>query len=298
VAASILKCPVCHGVLTVAAAVATCEAGHSFDRARSGYLNLLLPNQRSSPEPGDSPDMLRSRRAILQAGIYDPMSDAVNAAVQQAIGDRGEAKIADLGCGEGFFLDRVKRAMAPGPEGPGLRTDEFYGVDISRAGVKMATTYDRSIMWIVASLHESPFLPASLDVALSMFAPIAADDVKRVLRPDGFLITATPGPDHLDALRAIIYPSVVPHAPVPAVLADDPAFALVHSTRARATAAVHSREQVMNLLAMTPYYWNISLDTKARVEACERLEFTVDVSVNVFSRAGTNLLAASERRSR
>ena len=277
-AVSILKCPVCHGVLTVAAAVATCEAGHSFDRARSGYLNLLLPNQRSSPEPGDSPDMLRSRRAILQSGIYDPMADAVNAAVQQAIRERGDARIADLGCGEGFFLDRLKRSLGPGPE--------FYGVDISRAGVKMATSYDRTVTWIVASLHESPFLPGSLDVALSMFAPIAADDVKRVLRPGGFLITATPGPDHLDALRAIIYPSVVPHTPVPTALADDQAFTLVQSTRARATAAVNSREDVMNLLAMTPYYWNISLETKARVEACERLEFTVDVSVNVFRRSG------------
>ena len=219
--------------------------------------------------------MLKSRRAILQAGVYDSMADAVNSAVQQAIGGRQAAQIADLGCGEGFFLDRLKRSMGP---------HDFYGVDISRAGVKMATNYDRSIMWIVASLHESPFLPASLDVALSMFAPIAVPDVKRVLRPDGFLITATPGPDHLDALRAIIYPSVVPHSPVPTAVADDPAFTLAHSTGARATAAVHSREEVMNLLAMTPYYWNISLETKARVEACETLEFTVDVSVNVFRR--------------
>jgi 23S rRNA (guanine745-N1)-methyltransferase len=92
----------------------------------------------------------------------------------------------------------------------------------------------------------------------------------------------TPGPDHLDALRAIIYPSVVPHSPMPAFAAGETLFTLSHSTRARADAEVHSAEDVMNLLAMTPYYWNISLETKARVEALTSLRFTVDVSVNVF----------------
>jgi 23S rRNA (guanine745-N1)-methyltransferase len=278
---SILKCPVCGGPLTIGTAAATCEAGHAFDLARSGYLNLLLPTRRHSPEPGDSPAMLRSRRTILQAGVYDAMSAATNTAVQEALGERAAARIADLGCGEGFFLDRLERHLTA-HGGAGAANYEYYGVDISRTGVRMATTRNRSIRWIVASLHDSPFLPASLDVALSMFAPIAAADARRVLRPDGALITVTPGPDHLDALRAIIYPSVVPHSPTPAFAADDTLFTLCHSTRVRAEASVHTNEDVMHLLAMTPYYWNIGLETKARVEACSRLAFTVDVSLNVF----------------
>src|SRR5450755_3800076 len=31
-----------------------CERGHSFDVARSGYLNLLQPQDRRSANPGDS----------------------------------------------------------------------------------------------------------------------------------------------------------------------------------------------------------------------------------------------------
>jgi 23S rRNA (guanine745-N1)-methyltransferase len=283
---SILKCPVCDRPLALRDTAAACEAGHSFDRARQGYLTLLLASQRHSPEPGDSPAMLHSRRVILRSGIYDPMADAMNAVVAELLAERSAAHVADLGCGEGLFLSRLKQQLVrlPGatvlaPERP---ADHFYGVDISRAGVKMATAYDREISWIVASLHESPFLPASLDVALSVFAPIDPADISRVLRPDGALVTVTPGPDHLDALRAIIYPSVVPHSPTPSFAADDTRFTLAHSTRTRARAAVTSHENVMHLLAMTPYFWNISLDTKARVEACARLEFTVDVSVNVF----------------
>jgi 23S rRNA (guanine745-N1)-methyltransferase len=275
---AILKCPVCHQPLTLGDKTAACEAGHSFDRARNGYLNLLLASQRNSPEPGDSPEMLRSRRAILQSGVYDAMADATNAAVREALQEKTDAQIVDLGCGEGFFLKRLRESVTT--------PCDFYGVDVSRAGVKMAASADRAITWLVASLHESPFMPASVDIALSMFSPIDAADVKRILKPDGLLITVTPGPDHLDALRAIIYPSVVPHSPIPAFAADDKLFTLVHSSRARTTAAVRTKEDVMNLLAMTPFYWNISLETKAKIEAVEQLEFTVDVMVNTFRASG------------
>ena len=74
-----LACPVCGGALTLSASAAACANGHSFDRARSGYLNLLLTKQ--SAEPGDSAAMLQSRRAFLQAGFYDAMSSAASAAV-------------------------------------------------------------------------------------------------------------------------------------------------------------------------------------------------------------------------
>ena len=273
---SILKCPVCQGRLTVGATAATCELHHSFDLARSGYLNLLLPDQRRSTEPGDSPDMMRHRRAFLLAGFYNDVAQATAAAVSDALNGRAHANIADLGCGEGFFLAHLKRARAAHP------AHHYYGIDISRSGVKMATTYDRAITWIVAGLHSSPFEARSLDVVLSMCAPIAGEEFRRVIRDNGALITVTPGPDHLDALRAIIYPSVVPHSPTPALLADDTRFTLSGSSRVRYSIALESQAVIMDLLSMTPFYWNISLETRARVEACSRLGVTVDLAVNVF----------------
>ena len=42
----------------------------------------------------------------------------------------------------------------------------------------------------------------------------------------------------------------------------------------------------MNLLAMTPYYWNINRATRAHIEALSRLELTVDAYVSVFRPAG------------
>jgi hypothetical protein len=45
---------------------------------------------------------------------------------------------------------------------------------------------------------------------------------------------------------------------------------------------VNSSAQIMNLLTMTPYYWNINRKMQARVAAVSRLELTVDAYVNVF----------------
>ncbi|NQW02668.1 MAG: methyltransferase domain-containing protein [Acidobacteria bacterium] len=281
---TVLACPVCGGGLVMNTAAAVCASAHSFDRARSGYLNLLLSNKRQSAEPGDSPAMMASRRAFLQGGFYDGMADAANATVGEIVAGRsgsrakGPTHVADLGCGEGYFTGRLSRALASAePLGP-----VTYGVDISRPGTRMATAYSTDVHWIVASLHRSPFLPASLDVALSIFAPIDAADVRRVLRDDGALVTVTPGPDHLDALRIIIYTSVKPHPKTPTLMADDTYFEHTASTRVCYPIHIDSPVQIMNLLAMTPYYWHISRATKKAIEELSTLSLTVDVQINVF----------------
>ena len=279
---TVLACPVCAAAIAIRAADAVCPNAHAFDRARSGYLNLLLSNKKQSKEPGDSVEMMRSRRAFLQGGSYDRMADAANAAVAEIVAGRTGAQIADLGCGEGVFTARLHHALAAAGSSCGC-----YGVDISRPGVRMATSYDRAITWVVASLHRSPFLPGSLDVALGMFAPIDAADVRRVVRDDGALVTVTPGPDHLDALRHIIYSSVKPHPETPALMAGDTLFQQTASTRVRYPIVVDTTAQIMNLLAMTPYYWNINRATSARIEALSRLELTVDAYVSVFRPAST-----------
>lgn len=275
---TVLACPVCDAELTIHPTAAICPNAHSFDRARSGYLNLLLSNKKQSAEPGDSPAMMQSRRAFLRGGYYDEMAAAANAAVGEIAAGREGLHIADLGCGEGFFTARLQHAlseaMSPAPA--------CYGVDISRPGIKMAASYGRDIHWIVASVHHSPFQPKSLDVALSVFAPIDAADVRRVIRDDGALVTVTPGPDHLDALRIIIYTSVRPHPETPALMAGDTLFDRAASTRVRYPIVIDAPAQIMNLLAMTPYYWHINRTVKAYIEGLSRLELTVDAYVTVF----------------
>ena len=275
----VLSCPVCGHDLSLNPTAAICPNNHSFDRARTGYVNLLLSHNKQSAEPGDSVAMMRSRRAFLQTGAFDPIADALQKSVATILIGRTAPQVADLGCGEGFFTARLKNAPAGMAEESSLTC---YGIDISRAGIKMASTYDREIVWIVASLHRSPFRLQSLDVTLSVFAPINPIEVRRIIRDDGALVTVTPGPDHLDGLRKVIYPSVTPHPETPSSLAGVDTFERTQSIRVRYPIVLDSAARIMTLLAMTPYYWNISLETKARVEALSRLELLVDVYVTVF----------------
>jgi len=274
----IIACPVCGSALTLQPTAGVCPQKHTFDRARSGYLNLLLSNKKQSAEPGDSPAMLQSRRAFLQGGYYDQMAEATATAVADAMQGRADIHVADLGCGEGFFTARTRSALVTSLSS----APTCYGVDISRPGVKMAASYGKDIHWIVASLHRSPFLPQSLDAVLSVFAPIDAADVRRVIRDDGVLVTVTPGPDHLDALRIIIYTSVKPHPQTPALMLGDTLFAHAASTRVRYPILIEEPSQIMHLLAMTPYYWHISRATKIAIEELKRIELTVDAVVNVY----------------
>ena len=92
----------------------------------------------------------------------------------------------------------------------------------------------------------------------------------------------TPGPDHLDALRNIIYTAVKPHPQTPALMAGDTLFEQTQSTRVRYSIVVQSAAQIMNLLAMTPYYWHISQATRAHFDTLSQLELTVDAYVTVF----------------
>ena len=50
-----------------------CPAGHSFDVARSGYVNLLLSQQTGRKHHGDDKRMVKARSAFLERGYYDPM---------------------------------------------------------------------------------------------------------------------------------------------------------------------------------------------------------------------------------
>ncbi len=69
-------------------------------------------------------------------------------------------------------------------------------------------------------------------------------------------------------------------------MAGDTLFEQTASTRIRYPIVVDTTAQIVNLLAMTPYYWNINRATKARIEALSRLELTVDANVSVFRPIG------------
>ena len=93
---SVLRCPLCRDILTPNAQAARCPRGHSFDRAREGYFNLLPVQNKNSLDPGDDADMVAARRTFLDAGHYRRFRDTLVG----LLAPLRPTHLVDSGCGE------------------------------------------------------------------------------------------------------------------------------------------------------------------------------------------------------
>ena len=284
---SILQCPVCRQPLFATPSGYQCAAKHSFDASRQGYVNLVLAHKKHSKEPGDDPDMVLSRRRFLDLGYYNPISDAINETIRTVLpglASVGGCNVLDAGCGEGFYLQRLKVALArnSAPHLAAHSAIEYHGVDVSKFAVRQATQRDRTVGWFVASINDLPFLDDSLDLVLSVFSPANIPEFARILKQSGSLVFVSPGPKHLNGLREIIYPVTREHdAPAITEKAKE-LFSPAAVQRITYPLELTSNQTIMDLLAMTPYYWNIDRETKGKVAALDRLQMDVDVEIRVF----------------
>jgi len=282
---SILQCPVCRELTVRSETGCQCAHKHTFDAARQGYVNFLLAHQKHSKEPGDSRDMIQSRRRFLDRGHYDKLSDGISEAIAGVLpgAEHGSVRsILDAGCGEGYYLKRLKEYLnRPDRDPAGFN---YYGVDISKYAVQQATQRDKKMSWFVASIIDLPFTQASLDIVLNVFSPINFPEFSRILKDTGKLVIAHPGPRHLNGLREVIYPVAKEHEESDMVEQAKGLFTLTSRTRVNYPLELTNNGEIMDLLAMTPYFWNIDLSTRARVEALERLALDVDVMISVFSK--------------
>src|SRR4051794_4699635 len=69
--------------LAAAARALACPRGPRFDRARSGYVTLLQPQDRRSRQPGDSREASLARRRLYAAGHLDPLLDALRSTIEE-----------------------------------------------------------------------------------------------------------------------------------------------------------------------------------------------------------------------
>lgn len=167
-----------------------CSRDHSFDQHRSGFLNLLQPQDRRSKHPGDSREAAQARRRLADLGH----ADAVHGAFKNAIGSRSRerpAALLDVGCGEGAFLRYIGA--------PGL---ERHGVDISAPSIELAAKASPDVVFIVANADRFlPYADASFDFVTSIDARVNASEFDRVLTKTGLVLVAVPAADDLVELR-------------------------------------------------------------------------------------------------
>lgn len=172
-----------------------CALGHRFNVARSGYVNLLQPQDRRSKSPGDSKAVVAARGRLLDAGHGRVLLDALRAAIAAVIG-AAPRSLVDIGCGDGYFASHVQEAFAC----------DAVGVDISVPAIDAAARRHRACLWLVANADRRlPFAAGSVHVALAVTGRTHPTELARILAPDGCFVVAVPAPDDQVELRQLLY---------------------------------------------------------------------------------------------
>jgi 23S rRNA (guanine745-N1)-methyltransferase len=185
-----LLCPVrnCHLALAREERRLICAHGHSFDVARSGYINLLQPQDRRSNQAGDTVAALNGRRRCHESGATGPLLEAIAEVVKATPDD----VVLDAGCGDGFYLGSLAHRTGCGA----------HGVDISVPSIDAAARRYPECEWIVANADRFvPYADSSFSIVLSITARMNPGEFRRILREDGRLLVALPGPEDLIELR-------------------------------------------------------------------------------------------------
>lgn len=202
-----LACSMCGEALAEKDGALSCSAGHSFDIAREGYVNLLPPQHRARGIDGDLPSMLQARRRFLEAGHFDPLMTRLASVAEELLRDREAAHVSsehgpcvlEVGCGEGYYLgslaERIGAAVGP--------RAVFVGTDLSKSAVKLAAKRYPRCTFFVADIHRRIYLQdQTVSVLLDVFAPRNPAEFARILEPGGLALIVIPSAEHLASARA------------------------------------------------------------------------------------------------
>lgn len=259
-----LLCPLCKTPLIPDGGVYHCRNRHSYDRSHYGYTNLLSP--KGAGQHGDNREMILSRRAFLEGGWYQPLRDAICRAAVGAVPEGGI--VLDAGCGEGYYTDALIAALS----GQGVRG---IGVDISREALREAgkrpTARDGTLSLFVAGVYDMPVADHSVDLVLNVFAPLAADEYRRVLKPGGCLLMAIPDARHLWELKSVLYDTPYENRVQDTAL---PGFSPADVTPLTTRFTLPTQQAIRSLFAMTPYYYRTPEAGRARLAALSSLTVT------------------------
>lgn len=165
-----------------------CARGHSFDIARSGYVNLLQPQDRRSRQPGDAKAAVAARRRLHDRGVTASLLQAIADVLHPLPADI----VLDAGCGEGFYLGALAREIG----------FDAHGVDISIPAIDAAARRYSGCEWVVANADRRiPYADRSFSIVMSITGRMNSAEFRRVLAEDGRLLVALAAPDDLIELR-------------------------------------------------------------------------------------------------
>ncbi len=267
------QCPLCHQILQRLDKQWRCENNHQFDNAKEGYVNLLPVQHKRSKEPGDSAEMMISRRTFLEGGHYQQLRDSVVALLDKYLPADAES-VLDIGCGEGYYTSAMEQGLNAS------RKMQIYGLDVAKVAIRYAAKRYSKVEFCVASSHRLPFADNSLDAIVRIYAPCKAPELHRVLKSSGLVLTVAPGPRHLYQLKGLIYDEVQLHSDAEENL---PGFERICTESLRYDMTLNGKE-AFDLLQMTPFAWRATQAVMQDLSQRDIFSCETDFTVSLFRR--------------
>ncbi|RAU17118.1 rRNA (guanine-N1)-methyltransferase [Nitrincola tibetensis] len=278
------RCPVCQEPLVLFSeehsARLGCIKGHSFDQARQGYWNLLLPQRKRSKAPGDNAEMVLARRAFLDQGFYEPLAFKIADTISEKLANcqATHTNLLDLGCGEGYYTQLIESKLMAAD-----LPSNVIGLDISKEAIRSACRRSTSIQWLVATGADIPLMPESIDVATLIFARLLPEPTAKVLKPGALFIVVWAGIDHLRELRALIYKDVRDSDLNPdAQLMDQ--FIPIETLNLTYPIHIQDSTSLQNLLMMTPHGQRLTPERRHALMQHSSLKVTADIRISLYQK--------------
>ena len=267
-------CPVCLNRLERGAKSMTCANGHSFDFARSGYVNLLMSQQSGKKQHGDDKTMIRARSAFLDKGYYANLRDALAESAASCV--PGGGAVLDAGCGECYYTAAVAEELRRLG-----RNVQIFGIDISRDALRAGAKRGDGLLLAVSSIFRLPMSDKSCDMVMNVFAPSSPREYHRVLKTGGFLVIAAPLEMHLWELKAAVYEKPYMND---APQAELDGFMLIKKQELKKTIHIDNREDISNLFAMTPYAHRTGKNDITRLKQLDELYTATEFGVYIYQK--------------
>lgn len=267
---SIIICPNCKSLLYQYGKTLKCENNHSFDFAKEGYINLLLPNQKKKNNPGDNKIMLNARDEFLATGHYDFLIEKIETAINSlnlfSFSNNELTHLLDLGCGTGYYTRNIFKE----------KNIKKTGIDISKIGIAKASKKDKTSTYIVGSAFNLPIASNSIDLLLNIFAPIHLDELERVLKLRGYFIKVIPIGNHMREVAELVYENFIPHqSSFQKEIELNSKFEII-KTKDLKKILFLSGQELRNFITMTPYFYKFK---KEEMESLEELSVTISFQI-------------------
>ncbi len=262
-------CPVCGEKLTEQEKNAVCPNRHSFDKAKSGYINLL-PNNLPAGNHGDNKLMIKARHDFLEKGYYIQLRNKLCETIKKYAVKK--AVVLDAGCGEGWYTKGIFNS---------LEDAEVLAVDISKDAMKIAAKRESKIKCAAASVFHLPVENESIDVCVSVFSPLCESEFERVIRKGGYFIYVIPNENHLWSLKKAIYDEPYKNSVKPYEMEN---FTFVEKVQVDGMMEMETLQDRKNLFMMTPYYYKTSQQDSEKLLSGNIREIEYSFEILVFQK--------------